>query len=61
MPIFIDLDILYSAATILLDLSANDSYIERIGKQMLRLGMFKYVFEDKLAQLIHRNTKLNTT
>jgi hypothetical protein len=43
VPLFVDIEILYSAATILLDLSANDIYIEKIGEHMLQFGMFKYV------------------
>jgi hypothetical protein len=45
----------------LLDLTANEQFIEKIAKNMLQYNMFEYVVYDQLSYLINKNTKLATT
>jgi hypothetical protein len=60
-PIIQNIEMLYSAATILLDLSANEQYIDRISASMRRLGMFDYVINDKLLHLTDSRIALKTS
>lgn len=38
-----DIDVLYPAATVLLDLTANEDMITRCSQEMLRRNMFSYI------------------
>ena len=52
-----DMEILYPAATILLDLTANEDHIEEICASMQRHNLFKYIISDKLDQLMHSDLR----
>ena len=61
MPLIQDIDLLYPAATILLDLTADEEFIENVAKVMIKFGVFEYVIYDKLSLLIHLNSRLGTS
>ena len=51
----------YSAATILLDLSANEECIDELCSTMKSLGIFRLVIKEKLAQLVDPRARLKTS
>lgn len=57
---FKDIESLYSAATILLDLTANEEQVEQISKQMLAYHVFEDIVKDKLRYLMHPQAVLET-
>jgi hypothetical protein len=47
-----EIDTLYPAATILLDLTANEERIEEVCVHCKRHNMFEFIINDKLKQLL---------
>ena len=56
-----NMEILYPAATILLDLTANENLIEQVSVCMKKHNMFNYIIQDKLIHLMDPQANLNTT
>lgn len=52
---------LYPAATILLDLTANEEKIEVVCDHCSRLDLYTYIIQDKLSQLLEHGDDLKTT
>jgi hypothetical protein len=55
------MEMLYPAATILLDLTANEERIEEVCEHCRRHDMFDYIIHDKLDQLLNCPDQLTTT
>lgn len=55
------MDILYPAATVLLDLTANEEKVEDMVNLMINENLFDYIIKDKLMPLINKNAIINGT
>ena len=60
-PEICDMDLLYPAATILLDLTANEEKVEEMVSLMVKHKMFDFIIKEKLMLLIHKNAIVNGT
>lgn len=56
-----DMETLYPAATILLDLTANEEKVDEICSFCREKGMFSYIIQDKLQQLLSQSDRLHST
>lgn len=58
---FKEIDMLYAAATILLDLTANEENIEKVSENCQRHDMFRFIIQDNLIMLLDHEDSLKTT
>ena len=55
------MDLLYPAATVLLDLTANEEKVEEMVNLMIGKKIFEYIIYDKLMYMINKNAIIKDT